>query len=76
MPPIPSTFDEETTQTIASIERRQNDISQFQIPRLRSCKGPLVAQQNLAAELREDLDVIARQVEVCLLLLLRCDSSS
>ncbi|KAK0454070.1 Sec20-domain-containing protein [Desarmillaria tabescens] len=63
MPPIPSTFDEETSQTIASIERRQNDISQFQIPRLRACKGPLAAQQNLAAELREDLDTIARQVE-------------
>ncbi|KAK0435138.1 Sec20-domain-containing protein [Armillaria borealis] len=63
MPPIPPTLDEETSQTIASIERRQNDISQFQIPRLRTCKGPLAAQQNLAAELREDLDVIARQVE-------------
>ncbi|KAK0203834.1 Sec20-domain-containing protein [Desarmillaria ectypa] len=63
MPAIPSTFDEETSQTIASIERRQNDILQFQIPRLRACKGPLTAQQNLAAELREDLNAIARQVE-------------
>ncbi|KAG7448662.1 Sec20-domain-containing protein [Guyanagaster necrorhizus] len=63
MPPIPSTFDEEISQTIASVERRQNDISQFQIPRLCTCKGPLRVQQNLAAELREDLDAIARQVE-------------
>jgi len=36
---------------------------EFQIPRLRDCKGPLTVQQNLAAELREDVDVLGRQIE-------------
>ncbi len=64
MPPISATFDEETSQIISAIGRRQNDILQFQIPRLRACKGPLIQQQNLAGEVREDVDNISRQIEV------------
>jgi hypothetical protein len=64
MPPIPSTYDEETKSLIESIQRRQKDLSEFQIPRLRNCKGPLLIQQNLAAELREDMDTLGGLVEV------------
>ena len=64
MPPLPSTYDEETNSLIASVQRRQKDLSEFQIPRLRDCKGPLTVQQNLAAELREDVDTLGRQIQV------------
>lgn len=64
MPPIPVTFDDTTTSAIESLQRRQRDLSDFQIPRLRKCTGPLALQQRLAVELREDLDTFARQVEV------------
>ncbi|KAI0720714.1 Sec20-domain-containing protein [Cerioporus squamosus] len=63
MPPLPSAVDEETASTIASLERRQKDLIEFQIPRLRSCTGPLALQQQYAAEVRDDLDVFARQLE-------------
>ncbi|KAJ6538723.1 Sec20-domain-containing protein [Mycena sp. CBHHK59/15] len=63
MPPLPNTFDEETAQLIAAAHRHQTDLAEFQIPRLRSCQGPLSLQQNLAAELREDVDTFARQIE-------------
>ena len=64
MPPIPSTLDEETSNIIASLERRQKDLVDFQLPRLRSCTGPLTLQQQYAAEIRDDLDIFARQLEV------------
>lgn len=64
MPPIPSTIDEEASSTIASLERRQKDLLDFQITRLRNCTGPLTLQQQYAAELRDDLDVFSRQLEV------------
>ncbi|KAJ7666256.1 Sec20-domain-containing protein [Mycena polygramma] len=63
MPPLPNTFDEETVQLIAGARRHETDLAEFQIPRLRSCQGPLSLQQNLAAELREDIDTFARQIE-------------
>ncbi|KAJ6595754.1 Sec20-domain-containing protein [Mycena vulgaris] len=63
MPPLPTTFDEETLQLIAAAQRHEKDLAEFQIPRLRSCQGPLSLQQNLAAELREDVDTFARQIE-------------
>ncbi|OBZ67821.1 hypothetical protein A0H81_12419 [Grifola frondosa] len=63
MPPLPSTSDEEIASLISSAHRRQKDISDFQIPRVRTCADALATQQQLAAELREDLDVFARQVE-------------
>lgn len=64
MPPLPNTLDEHTLQLVESARRLQNDLQEFQIPRLRQCLGPLSLQQTLAAELREDVDSFARQVEV------------
>ncbi|KAJ7266956.1 Sec20-domain-containing protein [Mycena haematopus] len=63
MPPLPNTFDEETLQLIAAAQRHEKDLAEFQIPRLRSCRGPLSLQQDLAAEIREDIDTFARQIE-------------
>ena len=65
MPPLPTTFDDGAKALIDTLERRQKDIRDFQIPRLRDCKGPLSLQQQYAAEIREDIDVFAKQVEVC-----------
>ena len=64
MPPLPLTFDDATSASIASIQRRQNDLRDFQIPRLRSCSESLATQQQYAAELREDLEVVMRLIEV------------
>src|ERR1700730_9897967 len=64
MPPLPSTLDEETQNLIESIRRRQKDLSEFQIPRLRDCRGPLTVQQTILADVREDMETFARQVEV------------
>lgn len=64
MPPLPTTFDDATNASIASIERRQNDLREFQLPRLRGCLESLTVQQQYAAELREDLEAITRLVEV------------
>ncbi|KDQ31948.1 hypothetical protein PLEOSDRAFT_1100467 [Pleurotus ostreatus PC15] len=63
MPPIPTVYDEEVTQLIESTQRRQKDIADFQIPRLRTCNGPLALQQRLFAELREDIDLYARELQ-------------
>ncbi|KZP15315.1 Sec20-domain-containing protein [Athelia psychrophila] len=63
MPPLPTTYDDETKALIASIQRRQKDLTEFQIPRLRNCRGPLNVQQNFAAELREDIDALSKQIE-------------
>ncbi|KAI1788631.1 Sec20-domain-containing protein [Ganoderma leucocontextum] len=63
MAPLPSLLDEEMTTLLASLERRQKDLSDFQIPRLRTCTGPLTQQQQYAAELRDDLDSFGRQLE-------------
>ena len=61
---LPSAIDEETSNIIASLERRQKDLVDFQIPRLRTCTGPLTLQRQYTAEIRDDLDVFARQLEV------------
>ena len=66
MPPLPTTFDDATDTSIASIQRRQNDLREFQLPRLRGCSDSLTVQQQYAAELREDLETITRLVEVSL----------
>jgi len=63
MPPLPTTFDDATNTSIASIQRRQNDLREFQLPRLRGCTESLTVQQQYAAELREDLEAITRLVE-------------
>ena len=64
MPPLPLTFDDVTSASIASIQRRQSDLRDFQIPRLRGCSESLTAQQQFAAELREDLEAVMRLIEV------------
>ena len=66
MPPLPTTFDDATNASIASIQRRQKDLREFQLPRLRGCTESLTVQQQYAAELREDLETITRLVEVSL----------
>jgi hypothetical protein len=66
MPPLPSTLSEDAAELIQSLQRRQKDLSEYQIPRLRACVGPLSTQQDLATELREDTEVFAQQVEVWL----------
>ncbi|KAG1839368.1 hypothetical protein C8R48DRAFT_838456 [Suillus tomentosus] len=63
MPPIPTTLDAEVLSLIESIEQHHNDLSTFQIPRLRACTGPLPTQQAWAAEVREDIEGLARQIE-------------
>ncbi|PIL23507.1 hypothetical protein GSI_14819 [Ganoderma sinense ZZ0214-1] len=63
MAPLPSLLDEETTKSITSLERRQKDLSDFQIPRLRTCTGHLSLQQQYASELRDDLDLFGLQLE-------------
>lgn len=69
MPPIPTVLDAEALALVQSIERHYTDLSTFQIPRLRACAGPLVTQQAWAAEVREDIEGLAKQVEVCPLIL-------
>jgi protein transport protein SEC20 len=64
MPPLPTTFDDATNASISTISRRQNDLREFQLPRLRGCSESLTVQQQYAAELREDLETITRLVEV------------
>ena len=64
MAPLPSSLSEELLTTIESLRRRRKDLSNFQLQRLRSCTGPLAIQQQYAAELREDLDLFAKQIEV------------
>ncbi|KAF9239858.1 Sec20-domain-containing protein [Melanogaster broomeanus] len=63
MPPIPTTFDTDASALLQAIERRQNDLSTFQLPRLRTCTAPLVTQQAWAAEVREDIERLAKQIE-------------
>ncbi|KAL5498981.1 SEC20 [Sanghuangporus vaninii] len=64
MAPISQVIDDETKALIDNLQRRERDLAEFQIPRLRDCKGPLSLQQRLAAELKEDLDAFVKQVEI------------
>jgi len=64
MAPIPI-FSEETLELILAARRIQADLIDVQIPRLRSCEGPLSLQQSLAAELREDTGTFEQQIAVC-----------
>ncbi|TFY81386.1 hypothetical protein EWM64_g2619 [Hericium alpestre] len=63
MPPLPSSFDSATAASISSIGRRQIDLTDFQIPRLRACRESLTVQQQHAAEIREDLDSLTHAIE-------------
>jgi hypothetical protein len=64
MPPIPPKFDQETVDLIESIERRRKDIDTFQLPRLEKCAGPISLQQQYASELRDDIEILAKQIDV------------
>ncbi|CAE6500279.1 unnamed protein product [Rhizoctonia solani] len=63
MPPIASPLFIEAQTTHEGISRRLRDLNEFQIPRLRECKGPLTLQQQFAAELRDDTEAIAKRLE-------------
>lgn len=63
MPPVPTAVDPESLALIELIERRLNDLTTFQIPHLKACAGPLATQQSLAAEIREDVERVGRQIE-------------
>ncbi|KAF8523007.1 Sec20-domain-containing protein [Gautieria morchelliformis] len=64
MPPLPCTIQKETANLVESLTRRQKDLEEFQIPRLREFKGSLAAQQRYAAELQEDLELFGKNVQV------------
>lgn len=49
--------------TVDAARRILHDVRSFQIPRLSRCDHSLADQQQLAAELREDLDRAGRLVE-------------
>lgn len=67
---VSKSIDQSTIALILSIKRLENDISTFQIPRLRSIvtddssKVNLATQQRYAAELRADIEKVFKQVEV------------
>ncbi|EIW78377.1 Sec20-domain-containing protein [Coniophora puteana RWD-64-598 SS2] len=63
MPPLPIAWSNETSELVGAVQRRLTDINDFQIPRLKDCRGPLSLHQNLATELREDTELLARQIE-------------
>ncbi|KAF9653515.1 Sec20-domain-containing protein [Thelephora ganbajun] len=63
MPPVPPKFDQETTDLIGFIERRRKDIDTFQLSRLEKCTGPLSTQQQYASELRDDIEILAKQID-------------
>lgn len=67
MPPLPSSISEETANIVDSLTRRQKDLQDLQIPRLRQFRGSLATQQQYAAELREDLELFSRGVKVRLI---------
>lgn len=49
---------------IASLNRHLKDLSTFQIPRLAECSGPKTLQEELVAELREDMEELKKGMEV------------
>ena len=76
MPPVPQKFDQETTDLIESIERRRKDIDTFQLPRLEKCTGPLSTQQQYASELRDDIEILSKQIDVSARIYFRLDHLS
>jgi protein transport protein SEC20 len=48
-------FDDHTS-AVDTARRRLQDIRDFQLPRLRQCDSSLAQQQQLSAELHEDMD--------------------
>ncbi|KAF8674001.1 Sec20 protein [Rhizoctonia solani] len=63
MPPVASPLFIEAQTAHEALSRRIRDLGEFQIPRLRDCKGPLTLQQQYAAELRDDTEAITKRLE-------------
>lgn len=60
-----STTYDEAVQVHDGLRRRLKDLQEHSIPNLRDCKGPLAFQQQLAAEIRDDIDIFNRELQVC-----------
>lgn len=52
------------TPTTLSVQRRLTDLHTYQLPRLRTCTGPIGLHGELSDELRLDLAVIRRSMEI------------
>ncbi|WWC71621.1 uncharacterized protein I206_105579 [Kwoniella pini CBS 10737] len=50
--------------TLSSLTRRLNDLDSFQLPRLKSCLGPLDLHKELVEEMRNDLELIRYNIDV------------
>lgn len=61
--PMSSAYDE-AVQVHDGLIRRLKDFQEHSIPNLRDCKGPLAFQQQLAAEIRDDMDIFNRELQV------------
>lgn len=46
------------------LKRRMKDLQEYSIPNLRDCKGPLSLQQQLAADVRDDIEIFTRELQV------------
>ena len=64
MAPIPRVLDDETQSLVDNLKRREKDLSEYQLPRLRGCSNSLAELERLAAELKEDLGTFGQLVEV------------
>lgn len=64
MPPIPVELDVEISSIVDNLHRRQSDLANFQIPRLKDCKENESTRQRYAAEIKEDLDAYGHHIEV------------
>lgn len=49
---------------IAIAQRRLHDLNTFQLPRLAKCAGPLSLHRELADEMRGDMALVRRHLEV------------
>ncbi|KAG8981479.1 hypothetical protein FRB94_008779 [Tulasnella sp. JGI-2019a] len=45
------------------LRRRMKDLQEYSIPNLRDCKGPLSLQQQLAADVRDDIEIFTRELQ-------------
>lgn len=80
MPPIPSKLTEDAKEVIESLERRARFVKEDTIPRLHACGSPspptlgsangnidpVKEQQRLSEEVRDELGVLARDIEASL----------
>ena len=66
MAPIPpAKLTDDAAALISTLERRSRFLREERIPELSNCTGPtLVAQQTLAEEVREEVGLFAKDVQV------------